>query len=192
MTPVVTSSGGHDHFTYDPENPVTDYFFEEPGPRDFRPIEVRNDVLVYTSEPLKQDIEVTGEIQAELWASSSAKDTDFVVKVSDVSPSGYSQSITPPLSGILRARYRESEANPVLLTPGKIYKLTIDSMYTSYVFKAGHKIRVWISSSYFPHFDRNPNTGHVLGEDSELIMANQTVYHEKKFPSRIILPIIPK
>ena len=192
LTEQLPPSGSHDHYTYDPANPVTDYFFEEPGPRDFRPIEVRSDVLVYTSELLKKDIEVTGEIQAELWASSSAKDTDFVVKVADVSPSGFSQSITPPLSGILRARYRESEATPVLLTPGKIYKLTIDSMYTSYVFKAGHKIRVWISSSYFPHFDRNPNTGHPLGEDTEIVQANQTIYHDKKFPSRIILPIIPK
>jgi hypothetical protein len=184
------SGAGHDHYTYDPANPVTDYFFEEPGTRDLRPFEVRNDVLVYTSEPLAHDLEVTGEIQAEIWASTTAKDTDFVVKVTDVLPNGYSQNITPPLSGIIRARYRESESNPSLLEPGKVYKFIIDSMDTSHVFKIGHRIRVWITSSFFPHIDRNPNTGHPFGEDSEILKASQTVYHEGKHASKIILPVI--
>lgn len=186
------SGEGHDHYTYDPANPVTDFFFEEPGPRDLRPIEIRNDVLVYTTQPLTRDTEVTGEIEAELWASSSAEDTDFVVKMTDVSPSGFSQNITAPLSGVIRARYRESETSPTLLTPGKIYKYTIGSMYTSYVFKAGHRIMVWISSSYFPFIDRNLNTGHPFGEDSEMVTANQTIYYGRKHPSRIILPVIPR
>ncbi len=135
---------------------------------------------------------MTGEIQAEVWASSSAKDTDFVVKVTDVSPAGFSQNITAPLSGVIRARYRESETAPTLLVPGKIYKYTIGSMYTSYVFKAGHRLRVWISSSYFPFIDRNLNTGHPYGEDGEMVAANQTIYYGRKYPSRIILPIIPR
>ena len=109
---IAPASENPDFYVYDPSNPVTDFRFEESGPRDQRPIEIRNDVLVYTSEPLAADLEVTGPITAEIWASSSAKDTDFVVKITDVYPDGYSQNITPPLSGILRARYRESESSP--------------------------------------------------------------------------------
>jgi len=180
-----------DIYIYDPANPVTDYT-ERSGPRDQRSVEVRNDVLVYTSEPLASDLEATGPIKAVIWASSSAKDTDFVVKVTDVYPDGTSQNITPPLSGVLRARYRESESSPLLLSPGKIHGFTIDLMYTSHVFKAGHRIRVSITSSYFPYIDRNPNTGHAFGEDSELIRATQTIYHDEKHPSRVILPIIPR
>ncbi len=186
------SGEGHDHYTYDPANPVTDYFFEQPGPRDFRSIEIRADVLVYTTPPLTSEIEVTGEIETELWASSSAPDTDFVVKVADVFPDGYSQSIAAPLSGVIRARTRDSETAPELLAPGRIYRFKIGSIFTSYVFKPGHRIRAWISSSYFPFIDRNPNTGHAFGEDGEMGPASQTVYYGRKYPSRIILPVIPK
>jgi len=181
-----------DVYIYDPSNPVTDFRFEESGPRDQRPIEIRDDVLVYTSEPLAADLEVTGQIKAEIWASSSAQDTDFVVKITDVYPDGYSQNITPPLSGILRARYRESESRPALMTPGKIYKLDIGLMYTSQVFKKGHRIRIAVTSSYFPHIDRNPNTGHPFGEDRDVIRAEQKIFHDKNCSSRIILPVIPR
>jgi len=186
------ASENPDFYIYDPSNPVTDFHFEESGPRDQRPIETRNDVLVYTSESLAADLEVTGPITAEIWASSSAKDTDFVVKIMDVYPDGYSQNITPPLSGILRARYRESESSPRLLTPGKIYKFDIGLMYTSQVFKKGHRIRIAVTSSYFPHVDPNPNTGHPFGEDQEAVRAEQKIYHDKNFSSRIILPEIPR
>jgi len=181
-----------DRFTYDPANPVTDFFFETPGPRDNRPFEARNDVLVFTSEPLPEDMEVTGDIQAEIWASSSARDTDFIVKVTDVHPSGESRNITPPLSGVIRARYRDSESNPALLDPGRVYRFAIDSMSTSHVFKKGHRIRAWITSSFFPHVDRNPNTGHAFGEDSEIVRATQTIYHDAGHPSRIVLPVIAR
>ncbi len=182
----------HDSYVYDPSNPVTDFLFEETGPRDQRPIEVRNDVLVYTSEPLKSDLEITGPITAEIWASSSAKDTDFIVKINDVYPTGYSQNITPPLSGILRARYRDSESKPSLLEPGKIYKFKIGLMYTSHVFKRGHKIRVSIMSSYFPHIDRNMNTGNPFGEDEAMVCAEQKIFHDVEHPSSVILPVIPR
>jgi putative CocE/NonD family hydrolase len=164
----------------------------EAGPQDQRPVEVRNDVLVYTSAPLTKDLEVTGPIQAELWASSSAKDTDFIVKVTDVYPDGYSQNITPPLSGILRARYRESEFKQRLLVPGQIYQFKVSLMYTSHVFKVGHRIRVSITSSNFPHIDRNPNTGAPFGEDARFISAAQTIYHDEQHPSLILLPVIPR
>jgi putative CocE/NonD family hydrolase len=137
-------------------------------------------------------MEVTGSISAEIWASTSAKDTDFVVKVTDVYPDGYSQNITPPLSGIIRARYRQSESRPLLLTPGEIYKFDIGLMYTSHVFKRDHRIRVSVTSSYFPHMDRNLNTGHPFGEDREMARADQKIYHDKNYPSRIILPVIPR
>jgi len=182
----------YDRFIYDPSNPVTDYFFERAGARDLRAIEVRSDVLVYTSNPMKKDLEITGPIKAEIFAASSAKDTDFIVKVSDVYPNGYSQNITPPLSGVIRARYRNSESEPSLLTPGRIYKYDIGLMFTSHVFRKGHRIRVSITSSYFPHLDRNPNTGHPFGKNSELMRATQTIYHDDRHPSRIILPVIPR
>jgi len=181
-----------DRYIYDPANPVTDHFFETPGPRDLRPFEVRHDVLVFTSAPLPQDTEVTGDIQAEVWASSTAKDTDFIVKVTDVSPAGDSQNITPPLSGVIRARYRDSESKPALLEPGMVYRFVINSMSTSHVFKKGHRIRAWITSSFFPHVDRNPNTGQPFGEDSRMVRATQTIYHDARHPSRIILPIIAR
>ena len=187
--PVAENS---DRYIYDPANPVTDYFFEKPGPRDNRPVEIRNDVLVYTSEPLKKGMEITGPIKAEIWASSSAKDTDFVVKITDVYLNGYSQTVTSPLSGILRARYRESESSPKLLEPEKVYKFTINLMYASHVFKAGHRIRCSVTSSYFPHIDRNPNTGHPFGQDTELSSATQIIYHNEKYPSNIIFPLIPR
>ena len=181
-----------DRYIYDPSNPVTDYFFEEAGARDMRPVEARNDVLVYTSDPLKKDMEVTGSLNALIFASSSAKDTDFVVKVSDVHPDGYSQNITPPLSGVVRARYRDSESAPSLLTPGNIYEFAVGLMFTSQVLKRGHRLRISITSSYFPLIDRNPNTGHPFGKDSEGVCAEQTIFHDNEHPSRITLPVIPR
>jgi putative CocE/NonD family hydrolase len=180
-----------DHYVYDPANPVTDRSLGA-GPRDQRAVQIRNDVLVYTSAPLEKEVEVTGPITTEVWASSSAKDTDFVVGLTDVHPDGYSQNITPAAAAILRARYRESEFRQELLSPGKIYKFTIGPMYTSHVFKPGHRIRLSIASSTFPHIDRNPNTGHPFGEDAELNVATQTLYHDEKRPSLVLLPVIPR
>jgi putative CocE/NonD family hydrolase len=180
-----------DHYIYDPANPIIDRSLES-GPRDQRAVEVRNDVLVYTSAPLTKELEATGPIEAEIWASSSAKDTDFVVRLTDVYPDGYSQNITPPLSGILRARYRESEFEQKLLVPGQVYKFEVNLMYTSHVFKIGHRIRVSITSSAFPDIDRNPNTGAPFGEDARLIPAAQTIYHDEQHPSLVRLPVIPR
>jgi putative CocE/NonD family hydrolase len=180
-----------DCYIYDPANPVTDRGIGS-GAQDQRAVEVRNDVLVYTSAPLEKDLEVTGPIKMEIWASSSAKDTDFVVNLTDVHPDGYSQNLGPPASGILRARYRESEFKQELLSPGKIYKFTIGPMYTGHVFKTGHRIRVSITSSLFPDIDRNPNTGNPFGEDALFSTATQAIYHDEKHPSLVILPIIPR
>ncbi len=149
---------------------------------------MRSDVLCYTSEALETDMEVTGPIQVVLYAATDGPDTDWTAKLVDVAPSGYAKNLC---DGILRARYRESTADPSLLEPGKIYEYRIDVGVTGNVFRKGHRVRVEISSSNFPRFDRNPNTGHAFGVDTELRPARQTVYHTQDYPSHIVLPVIP-
>lgn len=186
-----------DQYIYDPANPVItlggalltspEY---RPGPYDQGPIESREDVLVYTTPVLEQDVEVTGPITAHLWAISSAPDTDFVARLVDVHPNGYAQNLT---DGIIRIRYRnfaKGEA-PSLIQPGKAYEYEIDLWSTSNVFKAGHRIRLDVTSSNFPRWDRNPNTGHEFGVNSELAKAQQTILHDREHPSYVVLPIVP-
>ena len=158
------------------------------GPYDQRPVEMRSDVLCYTSLPLEVETEVTGPIQVILYASSDAEDTDWTAKLVDVSPTGYAMNLC---DGIIRARYRESFTDPALIEPGKVYEYTIEVGVTGNVFRKNHRIRVEISSSNFPRFDRNPNTGHAFGKDAEMRSAQQTVYHSREYPSRILLPVIP-
>jgi putative CocE/NonD family hydrolase len=134
------------------------------------------------------DTEVTGPIKVILYASSSALDTDFTAKLVDVFPDGTARNLT---DGILRTRYRESLENPKLLTPGEVYRMTIDAGVTSNVFRAGHRIRVEISSSNFPRFDRNPNTGALPADSREMRKATQTVYHDHDRHSYLLLPVIP-
>src|SRR6266487_2568977 len=186
-----------DQYDYDPAHPVitrggallmTPEF--RPGPFDQRETESREDVLVYTTPVLEQDVEVTGPIAVHLWASSSAPDTDFVARLVDVYPNGYAQNLT---DGIIRTRYRnfsKGEA-PTLIEPGKAYEYEIDLWATSNVFKAGHAIRLDITSSNFPRWDRNPNTGHDIGADDELAVAHQTILHDSEHPSYIVLPVVP-
>ncbi len=180
-----------DHFVYDPSNPVPTGALGgySRTPSDQRATEKRADVLVYSTPPLAKDIEVTGPISVKLWVASSARDTDFTAKLVDVFPDGTARALN---DGILRARYRESKTQPVLLTPGQPVEITIDVGATSNLFKVGHSIRLDISSSNFPRFDRNPNTGGVFGQDSELIRADQTILHDAQHPSRLILPVVPR
>ena len=145
-------------------------------------------MLVYTTSRLKQDVEVTGPIVVKLYASSSAPDTDFTAKLCDVFPNGYSMNLC---DGIIRARYRKSFKRASLMKPGEVYEFTIDCWVTGNVFKKGHRIRVDLSSSNFPRFDRNPNTGHRFGMDAILKRAKQTIYHTAQYPSHVVLPIIP-
>jgi len=187
-----------DQFDYDPAHPVStrggallmsvEY---RPGAFDQRPTESREDVLVYNTPALEQDVEVTGPITVHLWAASSAPDTDFVARLVDVHPDGYAQNLT---DGIIRARYRNfarGEEQPSLIEPGKAYEYEIDLWATSNVFKAGHSIRLDITSSNFPRWDRNPNTGHDFGADDELAVAHQTIMHDRDHPSYVVLPIVP-
>jgi len=186
-----------DQFGYDPHYPVPtrggavccDPKIFPWGPLDQRPIEQRNDVLVYTSDALKQDLEVTGPVQMILYASTTVRDTDFTAKLVDVFPNGDARNLT---DGILRVRYRHGLEKVELAQPGEIYPLTIDTGVTSNVFLKGHRIRVEISSSNFPRFDRNLNTGRGLADETVMKTAQQTVYHSQLFPSHLLLPVIPE
>ena len=183
-----------DQFSYDPGKPVPTVGGNvsmkpaSSGPYDQRSIERRDDVLVYSTPVLEEDVEVTGPVMIELYASTDARDTDFTGKLVDVWPSGYAQIL---LEGVLRGRYRDSFSKPQLLTPGQTEKYLIDLWSTSNLFRKGHRIRIEISSSNFPKYDRNPNTGHAIGEDAELKVARQTVYHDAGRPSHVLLPVIP-
>lgn len=159
------------------------------------PLSARNDVVVFQTEPLSDDVEVTGELQVRLWASSSATDTDFTAKLVDVYPASADYPVGFDLNiadGIVRARFRESLKAESLMVPGKIYPLTIKLYPTSNIFKKGHRIRVDISSSNFPRFDVNPNTGEPLNDNRRWATAENTIFHDREHPSAIVLPIIPK
>ncbi len=185
-----------DKFTYDPGNAVPtvggplccDSQHLGPGPRDQRSVEARNDVLVYSTPTFTKDTEITGPIRAELYVKSSAVDTDFTAKLVDVGPDGFAQNLT---EGILRARYRDSQEKPTLMVPGQVYKLTIDLWATSNVFRQGHSLRLEISSSNFPRFDRNLNTVEDPEAGSKYISATNTIYHDRNHPSALIVPMVP-
>jgi putative CocE/NonD family hydrolase len=176
-----------DSFDYHPENPVPT--IGTMGPYDQRSVEERQDVLVYTSPPLKKELEVTGPVKAIIYASSSARNTDFTAKLVDVYPDGMAIRIC---EGIIRADHRDTDAPPSNILPGKIYEYQIDLWATSNVFRKGHRIRVEVSSSNFPRFDRNLNTGMFFATDTTLITAEQVIYHSPDYPSHIILPVIEK
>ncbi len=159
------------------------------GSYDQRTVEGRQDVLVYSTEPLAGAVEVTGPVLLKLYARTDAADTDFTAKLVDVHPSGYAVNVC---DGILRGRYRESTAAPRLITPGKVEEFNIEMWATSNLFLAGHRIRLEVSSSSFPQFDRNPNTGHDFGIDAEVRSAQQEVLHSTRFPSQLVLPVIPR
>jgi len=181
-----------DQFIYDPGNPVPTLggaiLFYDFGAFDQREIEKREDVLVYTSAVLEEELEVTGPVKVILYASSDARDTDWTAKMVDVYPDGRAFNLC---DGVIRARYHKDPLKPELIKPDKVYKYEIDLWATSNVFLPGHRIRVEISSSNFPRFDRNPNTGNAFGMDTELREAEQTVYHNDRYPSHVILPVIP-
>ena len=197
LSPESPGAEPPDVFLYDPRSPVPTKggglccspAFLAAGPFDRHSIESRNDVLVYTSPTLEQDLEVTGPVTVTLYAASSAPDTDFTATLADVAPCGCTRTLT---DGIIRARYRESQSAPQLIEPGNVYQYTIDLMATSNVFKAGHSIRVEVSSSNFPRFDRNPNTGREPSGETELRPAIQTILHDGQYPSHITLPVVPR
>ena len=182
-----------DRFVYDPDDPVPtcggNTLIIPMGVQDQSQVETRQDVLVYTSAPMPAPLEVTGPLIVKLFASSSAVDTDFTAKLVDVRPDGFAQNLA---DGILRTRYRASRMRPGFLTPDQVYELTIDLWATSHVFLPGHRVRLEISSSNFPRFDRNLNTGEDQATSSRRQPAVQTIFHDSRYPSHISLPVIPR
>ena len=178
-----------DRYEYDPTDPAMTIF--SPGgqqePHDLRALDGRKDILVYSTPPLERPLEVTGPITVRLWAASSAPDTDFIARLVDVWPGGFAQELC---YGIVRARYRESFDRPSLIAPGRVYEYTLRLNPTSNLFKAGHRIRLDISSSDFPNFDRNHNTGGDDYAEAALATARQTVFHDRARPSKVTLPVI--
>ena len=187
-----------DVYLYDPRHPVSTTggailigLGPVEGPRDQHAVEAREDVLCYSTPVLEKPVKVTGPIALVLYISSSARDTDFTGKLVDVYPDGRAEILT---DGILRARYRESFTEPKLLSPGQIYELRLDLWATSNLFKAGHRIRLEVSSSNFPRFDRNTNTGGTIEKETEkdFVQAVNRIYHDAAHPSHLILPIIER
>ncbi len=185
-----------DQFVYDPANPAPtiggplccDGDHLPGGPKDQRAVEARDDVLIYSTGPLVRDMEVTGPVSLTIYAKSTAVDTDFTAKLVDVWPNGFAQNLT---EGILRVRYRNSQEKPELINPGEVYMLTIDLWSTSNVFKQGHTLRLEVSSSNFPRFDRSLNTGEG-NHSARMATATNAIYHDAEHPSALLLPVIPK
>jgi putative CocE/NonD family hydrolase len=192
LSPAEPGDESPDRYTYDPANPVP--FITEPsfaqigGPDDYRMVEERSDVLVYSSDVLADDTEITGPIRVKLFAASSAPDTDFTAKLIDVWPDGFAQRLC---DGMVRARYREGMSNPSLIEPERVYGYDIDCWNTCQQFKKGHRIRLEIASSAFPKFSRNQNTGEPLGKTTEMKRASQRIFHDSGHPSHVLLPIVP-
>jgi uncharacterized protein len=186
-----------DKFVYDPMNPVPTHgggfcclgAEYKAGALDQRGLEARDDVLVYSSGPLKEGIEVSGPIDVTLYVSSDAKDTDFTVKLIEVLPDGTAYNIQ---ENIQRVRYREGYAKPVWMEKGKVYKVAFQPMQTSNYFAAGHQLRIEVSSSNFPQFDRNLNTGGENYNESQGIVAHNEVHHSTQYPSSITLSVVKK
>ncbi|MEM0992485.1 MAG: CocE/NonD family hydrolase [Bacteroidota bacterium] len=189
------SKANKDAFSYDPMNPVPSYGGNvcctgnaiRGGAFDQRLMESRNDILVYTSEPLTEGIEVTGFIESTLYVSSDAKDTDFTIKLIDVYPDGSAYNLDETIQ---RARYREGYEKEVFMEAGEVYKLDLTPMTTSNYFEKGHRIRIEISSSNFPRFARNLNTGGNNYDESEGVVAKNAIHHGGQYPSQIRLPIV--
>ena len=184
-----------DRFTYDPMNPVPSYGGNvcctgnavQGGAFDQREMETRHDILVYTSEPLVEGIEVSGTIEIDLYVGSDAKDTDFTVKLIDVHPDGRAYNLDETIQ---RMRYREGYDKEVMMEKGHVYKVAVSPMSTSNFFKKGHRIRIEVSSSNFPRFARNLNTGGNNYDESQGVVAHNVVHHSAQYPSQIRLPVV--
>src|SRR3989475_4197215 len=193
LSPRVAGEEPPDHFVYDPDDPAPtrggNTLIIAMGVQDQRPMEARADVLVYTSDVMSEAFEVTGPITLTLYAASSGLDTDFTAKLVDVRPDGHAQNLA---DGIVRARSRGSRVAPTPLTPGAVSKFMIDLWATSHVFLPGHRIRVDISSSNFPRFDRNLNTGDDAATATRMQTAQRTIFHDVRYASHITLPVVPR
>jgi putative CocE/NonD family hydrolase len=199
LSPEPPADEPYDGYVYDPRDPAPTiggptslpgrFLKTNAGPLDQRKVEARPDVLVYTSEPLERPVEVTGPLRAVLHAGTSARDTDFVVKLCDVAPDGFSRILA---EGVLRARFREGYDRERRVEPDRVYRYAVDLVATSNLFLAGNRIRVAVTSSSFPRFDRNTGTGNPLGVDTkdDLVTARQSVFHDGERASYVVLPVV--
>lgn len=191
LSPVKPSQPGQTTFVYDPRNPAPTTGGPQltlpSGARNQAAVEARKDVLVFSTPPLDQPVEVTGRVRLKLWASSDGPDTDFVGKLCDVYPDGASYNVC---EGILRGRFRQGTAKSILMEPGKPYLFDIDLWSTSIVFAKGHRIRVQVTSSNAPGWDPNPNTGEPFRSSSNVRTARNTIYWGARYPSQIVLPVM--
>jgi putative CocE/NonD family hydrolase len=188
------TTAGIDRYSYDPANPVPTLGGNNccgtptvAGPKDQRPVETRDDVLVYTSEPIQNPLAIAGPVKMKLFAATDGRDTDWMIKLVDVYPDGFAMNIA---EGTLRARFRNGLEKLQLLEPGEAYEFEIDMAGTANVFQKGHRIRIDITSSNFPQFDRNPNTGEPLGASGRTRVARQTVHHGAGRASHVLLPVV--
>jgi putative CocE/NonD family hydrolase len=197
LTTQRPGDGRPDAFSYDPFDPVMSYGGNvcciggaiDAGSFDQQEVEAeREDILVYTAEPFSEDMEVSGPVEVILYVSSDARDTDFTVKLLDVYPDGRAFNLD---ESIQRARYREGyEGSPVFMAPGEVYEVKIGPLNTSNVFLAGHSLRIEVSSSNFPRFTRNLNTGGKIYDETEGVVANNQIHHSGQYPSRIRIPVV--
>ncbi|MGQ9698906.1 MAG: CocE/NonD family hydrolase [Armatimonadota bacterium] len=190
LTPAKPRSEVPTSFVYDSNDPVPtnggNNLIAKSGIRDQRDIEKRPDVLLFTTAPLEEDLEVAGRMTVRLYVSSSARDTDFTAKLVDVLPDGTAYNVA---DGLIRARWRNPRRQS-LIQPGRVYALDIDLWSTSMVFQKGHRIRLEVSSSNFPRFSRNPNTGRPIETETQLVKATNTVFHDAKRSSCLVLPVV--
>jgi len=189
--PPFSNQNGNTTYTYDPSDPVRTIggteLFLPCGPRDQTSLESRQDVITFTSQPLSEDTAIVGDVEAYIYVSSDAVDTDFTVKITDVYPDGRSILLT---DGIIRMRWRESNQIPISMAPGVVYRVRVHLWKTAYIFNAGHAIRVAISSSNNPRFTPNPNNGLPITEEGEEVIARNTIHHSLQYSSQILLPIV--
>jgi putative CocE/NonD family hydrolase len=188
---VPDRAGSYNEFVSDPAHPLTDPYTAY-GAHDYRSLAGRNDVLVYDSDPLMADTEVTGPMRAEIYVSANVPDIDLWVRLLDVAPDGTTFNLMSPGLDVLRASYRSEKLQPEWLKPGEIYKLTLDRMLASNVFRAGHQIRIQISGAFFPHLSRNLQSGQSEVISSAMCPAHVRIYHDPDHRSRIELPVIPR
>jgi putative CocE/NonD family hydrolase len=194
LAPSVPTGDGSSSYRCDPNDPVPTTGGNNccgaptvPGPVDQAPLDARHDIVRFTSDVLADPVTIAGPVTMDLHATTDGRDTDWMVKLIDVHPDGKAY---PMAEGILRARFRTGLDTPTLLEPGTAYRYEVDMVGTAVVFQPGHRIRVDITSSNFPQFDRNLNTGDPLGKGTQPRVAQQTIWHSAARPSAIVLPVV--
>ena len=188
---AATASGAYSSFISDPEKPVINQYASA-GVHDYRSLAERDDVLTFDSPPLAGDMEVTGPIHARVYISCDCRDTDIWARLLDVQPDGAAHNLMSPGLDVVRASYRNLEKGRQLLTPGQVYELRLDRLVTSNVFRAGHRVRLQISTSFFPNFSRNLHTGDLESVSARRQKAAIRVYHDREHPSEVSLHVVDR